>query len=109
MSLKLGEHEFPAFDALSSAFGARLRDYPKYEAIPEEFRRGYTPFNKAVSTLFFSGGSLADVGLKLKPGTDKTVFFRTLKSLLTSFDPPHEHKDATCAWLLSEYTEKTPA
>lgn len=105
MTIKLGSHEFPAFDGISAAFGARLKDYPKYEDIPEVFRRGNTPFNKAVSSLFFTGGSLQDHGLKLKAGTDRGEFFTALRALLTSFDPKHEHKEATAAWLLSEYTE----
>lgn len=105
MSIQLGNHVFRKFDGLDAAFGARMSDYPKYDDIPKQFRDGYTPHNKAVSALFFKGGKLADHGLKLKSSVDSSEFYGTLKSLLCSFDPPHEHKDAACAWLLAECTE----
>lgn len=103
--LKLGSHEFRAFNALDAAFGADLRDYPPYDSIPQEFRYGHTKFNDAVGTLFFEGGKLDDFGLKIKDGVDRVQFYATLKSLLHSFAPPHQHKEAACAWMLSEYTE----
>jgi len=111
VGFKLGGHDLPAFGAISAAFGADLADYPKYEDIPEQFRRGNTPFNKAVSGLFFKGGRLEDYGLRLKAGTDRGAFFLALRALIGSFAPKHELKDATCAWLLSEYAEqvKDPA
>lgn len=105
VGLKLGNHQFRAFDGVDCAFGARLKDYPPYESIPEEFRRGHSPANKVVSTLFFKGGKLDDFGLRLKAGVDRAAFYGALKALLSSFDPKHEHKEATCAWLVSEFTE----
>jgi len=107
--LALGNHKFRQFTGLDAAFGADLRDYPPYKDIPEQFRRGNTPFNDAVSALFFKGGKLEDFGLRLKPETNASAFFAALRSLLCSFAPPHEHKDAACAWLLSEYTELAPS
>ena len=104
-SLKLGDHKLRKFTNLDAAFGAELSDYPPYDMIPEELRGGHTKFNAAVSTLFFKGGSLTDVGLKLKDGVDRSDFFGALQSMLGSFAPKHEHKDAACAWLMSEYTE----
>lgn len=105
VALKLGNHQFRAFNGLDCAFGANLADYPPYDSIPEEYRRGNTPANKAVSTLFFKGGKLEDFGLRLKAGVDQSAFFRTLKAMLHSFDPKHEHKEAACAWLVAEFTE----
>lgn len=107
--LKLGEHVIPDFDGISVAFGADLKDYPKYEAIPEEFRRGNNKFNSAVSGLFFKGGKLEDFGLRLKPTTNSALFFTAMRALLRSFAPPHELKEATVAWLLSEYAELLPS
>jgi hypothetical protein len=103
--LRLGEHVIPDFNGIDATFGAKLTAYPKYETIPASFRGGNTPFNRAVSGLFFRGGTLEDHGLRLKPTTNRARFFTTIKALLCSFDPPHELKDATVAWLLSEYAE----
>lgn len=105
VGLKLGGHQFRNFDGLDCAFGARLADYPAYESIPEEFRRGHSKANDVVGTLFFRGGQLSDFGLSLKAGIDPRAFHSALKAMLGSFDPKHEHKKAACAWLVSEYTE----
>jgi hypothetical protein len=107
VTLTLGAHKFRPFTNLDCAFGADLKDYPPYDAIPEEFRRGYTPANKVVSTLFYKGGSLDQFGLRLKAGVDRSAFYGALKSMLCSFAPKHEHKEAACAWLVAEYTEPT--
>jgi hypothetical protein len=103
--LKLGEHVIPDFDGIDATFGANLKSYPKYETIPEPFRRGTTKFNDAAGLLFFQGGKLEDYGLRLKPTTNRARFFTAVRALLCSFEPPHELKDATVAWLLSEYSE----
>lgn len=105
--LKLGEHVIPDLDGVDATFGASLKAYPKYEAIPEPFRRGNTKFNDAVSGLFFRGGKLEDFGLRLKADTNRLRFFTAMRALLSSFEPQHEHKEATVAWLLSEYAEPT--
>lgn len=108
VGLKLGDHQFRAFTGADLAFGARLSDYPAYDSIPEQFRRGHSPANKIVSTLFFKGGQLADFGLRLKAGVNPAAFFGALKAMLGSFDPKHEHKEAACAWLVDEFTEPKP-
>lgn len=105
VALKLGKHQLPIFGGLDMAFGARLKDYPPYAEIPEQFKRHGAPECKAVSALFFRGGTLADHGRKLKPGVDKAAFFSSLRAMLSSFEPKHEHKEAACAWLMAEYTE----
>lgn len=103
--LKLGEHVIPDFNGVDATFGAGRNAYPAYEVIPEQFRRGNTPFNNAVSGLFFKGGKLEDFGLRLKADTNRQRFFTAMRALLCSFEPKHELKEATVAWLLSEYAE----
>jgi hypothetical protein len=105
VGLQLGSHKFRPFTNLDCAFGADIRDYPPYETIPEQFRRGNTPANDVVGTLFYKGGSLDQFGLRLKPGVDRSAFYGALKAMLCSFAPKHEHKDAACAWLVHEFTE----
>lgn len=105
--LKLGDHQFPDFDGLSAAFGAERRDYPKWEDIPEKFRRR-NPHGEVFSALFFNGGKLADHGLTMKAGLDAGQVMRAIKALMSSFDPSHELKEATVAWALSEWFDGTP-
>lgn len=105
MGIKVGSHKFREFNGLDAAFGADEKDYPSYSAIPDEFKRGSNIYNKAFNGLFFNGGKLEDFGISMKPGTDKAALFATLRALMSSFAPKHEVKEATVAWLLSEYTE----
>lgn len=107
--LALGGRQFREFTGLDFAFGAKLSDYPPFSSIPEEFRQERTKANEAASQFFFSGGRLEDFDLRLKSGVDRAAFYGTLKALLSSFEPKHEHKMATCAWLISEFTEPTKA
>ncbi|MGO4316672.1 hypothetical protein [Agrobacterium sp. MCAB5] len=102
--LKVGSHTFPVFTGASAAFGARLNDYPPMSAVPEVRKE----FRNAFSTLFFRGGSLADFGLSIKPGLDRNQVMTALRSLMSSFDPKHEHKEAVVAWCLSEWCVETP-
>lgn len=99
--LMLGEFEVPQFDNIAAVFGARLAEYPDYASIPKVDRK----FNDAVSTLFFRGGKLEDFGLKLKTGINRTAAMTAIRAWLCSFDPKHEHKEATVAWALSEWCE----
>lgn len=105
--LVLGDFAVPAFDGLSTAFGARLAQYPPETSIPPEFRTHSGKFQNIVSALFFNGGKLADHGIKLKAGMDHAAAMMAIRSWLSSFDPSHEHKTATVAWALSEWTEPT--
>ncbi|TRB05837.1 hypothetical protein EXN61_11425 [Agrobacterium tumefaciens] len=102
--LKLGNHTFPVFNGASAAFGARLKDYPPMSSVPEVRKE----FRNAFNTLFFRGGSLADFGLSIKPGLDRDQVMTALRSLMSSFDPKHEHKEAVVAWCLSEWCVETP-
>ena len=99
--LMLGGFAVPEFDGLSSAFGARLDQYPSREAIPKVDRK----FTDVVDALFFRGGTLAQYGLKLKSGLDHQAAMTAIRSWLCSFDPKHEHKTETVAWALAEWCE----
>jgi hypothetical protein len=105
VGLKVGSHQFPAFDGLAATFGARRSDYPTQATIPAEFYNGNTRFNNAFSALFFRGGTLADHGLRVKAGLDRAQVMAAVKVLMCSFDPKHEIKEATVAWALSEWCD----
>jgi len=88
---------------LDMAFPARVVGtfLPTKEEIPKDFWRGKTEWNRAISKLFFQGGILP----KVKQGIDSTKARRHLQTLLGSYEPEHEHKEAGAAWLMSLWYE----
>ena len=87
---------------LDIAFGGRAMELlPAYTDIPEEFRDGRTKWNDLVSTWFFCG--IKNAQWKPKDGIDPEKAIRHIRACLGSFEPKHEHKEAGCAYLLSEF------
>ena len=81
---------------------------PTWEEIPQEFKtsdmrgRGEAAkWVKIVDDWFFSG--LQNLVAIPKAGIDKNIAMRHIVTILHSFDPPHEHKTAGVAWLLSQW------
>lgn len=103
--MQLGDFRVPDFDKITAAVGADIEQYPPMSAIPDEHRAGRSKECNVASALFFEGGSLAEHGLRLKPGVDADRFYRTLRAYIASFAPQHEHKMATCGWLIETFTE----
>lgn len=75
---------------------------PPYEEIPEEFRSSKTEWNRIVSQWFF-GGLPQGTEFIPKEGIDSNKAIRHIKTILHSFQPKHEHKEAGCAFLLSKW------
>jgi hypothetical protein len=100
---------------LDLAFG-NIAHMPKYETIPEEFKKWHgNAYVDAVSTWFFKGAKSAPNGIEIggktftaKAGVDKTKALTAIKSVLGSFEPAHEHKEAACAYMLSEWFDIEP-
>lgn len=89
---------------LDIAFPASVRHLmPSYEQIPEDFRRDRSPWCRVVGTWFFKG--LDASTLVPKSGIDKTNALRHLKTIMGSFEPKHEHKTASVAYLMSRWFE----
>lgn len=89
---------------LDLAFGGKISDLlPKYSDIPNEFKRGNTKWNKVVSDWFFCG--LKECQWKPKDGIKTEDALRHVKAVMASWEPKHEHKEAGCAYLLSEFFE----
>lgn len=102
--------QIPEVTRLNVAFG-NISHMPKYESIPDEFKghRG-TPFNEAVSAWFFRGAkrdgdALVVDGQRFTPkaGVDADKALAAIRAVLGSFEPKHEHKEAACAFMLSEW------
>ena len=85
------------------AFGGDVKKLmPPMDSIPEEFKTyGGTRWNEIISRWFF-------VGIKIKnaipaEGVDAGKALNHIKAIIGSFEPKHEHKEAACAFLLSEW------
>lgn len=106
--------DYPLFDvadvdlAFSTASGIigeggyyLRRSPPQYSLVPREWR------DKA-NAIFFEGGPLERVGLKVREGLDSTRVHRALRFLLTSYEPSHEQKSATVGLALMKWCEPLP-
>ena len=87
---------------LDLAFGVIANQIlPKYENIPDKFKRGNTKWNRLFNDWFFSG--LTELKLVPKDGVDKNKALRMIKCCMGSFEPKHEHKEAGVAYMLSGF------
>jgi hypothetical protein len=92
-------------DDILYAFPGHLdRLLPSWESIPEEFRdmNGRTEWNRFVRDWFFHGWP-EDRRLYERPDVDAEAAFRHLHTIMRSFEPKHEHKEAGVAWLMSRW------
>jgi hypothetical protein len=91
----------PDVTRLDLAFG-NIDHLPPWEAIPDDFRRDRTPWNRQVGTWFFSGADKEWVArITPKAGIDKQAALAAVQAVLRSWAPKHEHKEAGAAYLLS--------
>jgi len=95
-----------AVSNLEMAFPATvLHLMPPMENIPEEFQRwNGTKWNKIVGT-WFALGLPSGTRFVAKAGIDEDAAKRHLKTVLGSFEPKHEHKEAAVAYLMSLWFE----
>jgi hypothetical protein len=96
-------HDLTNLDGLCGVDREVYNLMPAYADIPEEFRRGRTPFHEVQARWFFGG--LPRWPLQPKPGIDHTAALRHLSAIQRSWTPPHEHKAAGVAYLMSLWYE----
>ena len=97
--------EVPVMTTVDIAFG-NIKHLPKEADIPQEFWHGSNKWCKFIAGWFFSGVKQEVVeSLKPKPGVDTTQALKAVQAILCSFAPKHEHKEAGCAFLMSEWFE----
>lgn len=102
--------EVPKISAADVAFGG-IAHMPKYDTLPDDFRRhNGNEYVRAVASWFFSGAKGIPDGVEIdgvrfvaKPGVDALQALRAIRAVLGSFEPAHEHKEAACAFMLSEW------
>jgi hypothetical protein len=103
----------PELTAADVAFGG-IKHMPKYETLPADFKRhNGNDYVKAVSAWFFDGAKPLPNGIAIdgkmftaKAGVDPVKALRAIRAVLGSFEPKHEHKEAACAFMLSEWFDK---
>ena len=87
-----------------SLFGPKdVGEYlPPMNEIPEEFKKWYHPIVKLISKWFYEG---LPFGTEFIPrdGVDVKLAINHISACMRSWDPPHEHKEAGCAYLLSTF------
>lgn len=89
-------------------FPANVLDMmPPYQEIPDEFKRSSNPWARIVSAWFFKGFDTRR--LTPKEGIDKQKALCHIRTVLGSWEPKHEHKEAGCAFLLNEWFEPLEA
>jgi hypothetical protein len=72
---------------------------PKWEEIPDEFKKPNNKYVKFINEWFFSGVDAAR--LIAKDGIDRRKAITHVKNCMNSWEIKHEHKEAGCAYLLS--------
>ena len=89
---------------LDMEFGPKdLKEYlPAMSEIPENFKyeRGEAlQWIKIANNWFFSG--IQNLVITPKIGIDRNIALRHLKTIMSSYEPSHEHKIIGVAWLMS--------
>jgi len=94
-------------ETVDIAFGPRNIDdlLPTFEEIPDEFHRGSrNKWNNIFSQWFFSGLS-GDTKFVMKDDIDYDKAIRHIRSVMTSWAPKHERKEAEVSYLMSLWFE----
>ena len=101
--------QIPDLTPADAAFG-RVDYIPKWDDIPKEFKATSNPFAHAVSKWFFHGAKrfgtsivVDGITFTVKANLDCGRALTAIRGVMTSWDPSHEHKEAACAYMLSEW------
>lgn len=87
-------------DRATQAFPANLM--PNWNDIPEEFKKQFGKWPNIVTQWFFHGIP-KEAEFKPKEGVDVKKAIIHVGTIMRSFEPKHEHKEAACAFLLAEW------
>lgn len=93
----------PEISDVQMVFPANVLDYmPKYEDIPKKYKTdSYSGTNRLFNDWFFRG--LKELSMKTREGVDEGKAIRAIRSIMGSYAPKHEHKEAAVAFLLDEW------
>lgn len=96
----------PDINPVDVAFGGgAMKILPPMAEIPAEFKNCNRPnkWMQCVSDWFFCG--LKNCKWTPKEGVDTGKAIAAIQCCIGSFEPKHEHKEAGCAYLLSQWFE----
>jgi len=74
---------------------------PAYETIPDEFKHRNTKWTALFQDWFFYG--LDSLTVTMKPGIDKSAALLHISTIMKSWTPKQEHKEAGVAYLMSQW------
>ena len=95
----------PDVTAVDLAFG-NTAHMPRYDDVPDDFKQRDNPHVRFISKWFFNGLNQADmIRLVPRPSVETGRALAAIRTILTSFEPKHEHKEAACVYLLSSWFE----
>lgn len=95
-------------DDMGMQFGEIKGIMPPRDSIPKDFWRSNSTWgNRLFNDWFYSG--VKSLTLNPKDGIDKTKALRHIKTVMGSFDPAHEDKEATCAYLFDLWFDGSTA
>lgn len=94
--------QIPEVNDVQIAFG-NTKHMPKFEDVPEDFKVRTNKWNVLFNEIFYKGGG--NVELMPKDAVDPKKAIRAIRAIMVSMEPKHEHKEAACAYLLSEWFE----
>ena len=77
---------------------------PPMDAIPKDFEK--RDYWLGIVARWFFQGLPEDVEFHAKSGINARDAFRHVAACLRSFQPQHEHKEAGCAYLLSQWFDR---
>ena len=102
--MDLTKFNFPHIEARDIVFSVMKTDQTLLEEAKKQgFYDGHTPYNDLFNQIFFKGGHL-NFKKDLDPAfKEKAMLY--MRSLMNSFEPKHEDKEAICALLLSNLVE----
>ena len=85
------------------AFGGDMNKLlPPMNYIPDEFKESNNKWVELVSGWFFSGLP-EGMSFSKKEGVDPKMAINHVRAIMSSFAPKHQHKEAGCAYLMSEF------
>ena len=87
----------------STAFGGDMKKLlPPMSEIPEEFKNGRGKWSDFFGKWYFSGLPKT-TQMRPKEGVETSKAISHIRAVMASWEPSHEHKEAGCAFLLSEF------
>lgn len=78
---------------------------PAWDQLTEDEKKGRGYLCEGLARLFFEGGTLESVGIKVRDGVDKARVLRFIRATLGDWSPSHEHKIGGIAHMLAKWCE----